>query len=293
MFDLARLRLLRELAHRGTMTAVGAALGQTSSAVSQQLAILEREARAKLLERVGRRVRLTAEGERLAAHADGILQAVMAAEQDLKGAKEKPKGVLEVGCFPTFAKARLLPAIARARYPDLRVIVHELESADAVAAVRDGRCHLAIAFAYSLAPQPEVPGLVSTPLIDEPVVLALPKRWRRERQPIALKRLAREDWIIGSRQTDDRQLAERACALAGFAPRMTHTIDDYDLMLRMVAAGLGVGFVPELALGFSDTKAVVLRTPGGVPPLRRRIHALTRGTLAASPMVRALLSELR
>jgi DNA-binding transcriptional LysR family regulator len=123
-------------------------------------------------------------------------------------------------------------------------------------------------------------------------MLALPKRWRRERQPIALKRLAREDWIIGSRQTDDRQLAERACALAGFAPRMTHTIDDYDLMLRMVSAGLGVGFVPELALSFSDTKAVVLRTPSGVPPLRRRIHALTRSTLATSLTVRALLSEL-
>jgi DNA-binding transcriptional LysR family regulator len=294
MFDLGRLRLLRELAHRGTMTAVGAALGQTSSAVSQQLAILEHEARAKLLERVGRRVRLTAEGERLAAHADAILQAVVAAELDLKGAKERPKGVLEVCCFPTFAKARLLPAIARARarYPDLRVVIHELESADAVAAVRDGRCHLAIGFAYSLAPQPDVPGLVATPLIDEAVVLALPKRWRRERQPIALKRLAKEDWIIGSRQSDDRQLAERACALAGFAPRMTHTIDDYDLMLRMVAAGLGVGFVPELALSFSDTKAVVLRTPSGVPPLRRRIHALTRSTLAASPMVRALLAEL-
>lgn len=294
MFDFARLRLLRELAHRGTMTAVGEALGQTSSAVSQQLAILEREARAKLLERVGRRVRLTAEGERLALHADAILQAVVAAEQDLKGATERPKGVLEVCCFPTFAKARLLPVIARARarYPELHVVIHELESADAIAAVRDGRCHLAISFAYSLAPQPDVPGLVSHPLIDEPVVLALPKRWRRERQPIALKRLAREDWIIGSRQTDDRQLAERACALAGFAPRMTHTIDDYDLMLRMVAAGLGIGFVPELALSFSDTKAVVLRTPSGVPPLRRRIHALTRSTLAASPMVRALLSEL-
>ena len=278
MFDLTRLRLLRELAHRGTMTAVGAALGQTSSAVSQQLAILEREARAKLLERVGRRVRLTAEGERLAAHADAILQAV-----------------LEVCCFPTFAKARLLTAITRARahYPELRVIIHELESADAIAAVRDGRCHLAISFTYSLAPQPDVPGLVSHPLIEEAVVLALPKRWRRERQPIALKRLAREDWIIGSRQTDDRQLAERACALAGFAPRMTHTIDDYDLMLRMVAAGLGVGFVPELALSFSDTKAVALRTPGGVPPLRRRIFALTRSALATSPMVRALLAELR
>ena len=205
-----------------------------------------------------------------------------------------PKGVLEVCCFPTFAKARLLPAIARARarYPQMRVVIHELESADAVAAVRDGRCHLAISFAYSLVPQPDIPGLVSTPLIDEPVVLALPKRWRRERQPIALKRLAKEDWIIGSRQTDDRQLSERACALAGFAPRMTHTIDDYDLMLRMVTAGLGVGFVPELALSFSDSKSVVLRTPGGIPPLRRRIHALTRATLATSPMVRALLADL-
>src|SRR4029450_12337790 len=133
MFDLGRLRLLRELAHRGTMTAVGAALGQTSSAVSQQLAILEHEARANALERAGRRVRLTGEGDRLAAHADAILQAVVAAEQDLKGAKEKPKGVLEVCCFPTFAKARLLPAITRvrARHPELRVIVHELESRSA------------------------------------------------------------------------------------------------------------------------------------------------------------------
>ena len=234
MFDLARLRLLRELAHRGTMTAVGAAFGQTSSAVSQQLAILEREARAKLLERVGRRVRLTAEGERLAAHAEAILQAVVAAEQDLKGAKEKPKGVLEVCCFPTFAKARLLPAIARARarYPELRVVIHEVESADAIAAVRDGRCHLAVSFAYSLVPQPDVPGLVSQPLMDEPVVLALPKRWRRERQPIALKRLAREDWIIGSRQTDDRQLAERACA----AGRLRPAHDPHDRRLRPDAA---------------------------------------------------------
>ncbi|HET6160334.1 MAG TPA: LysR substrate-binding domain-containing protein, partial [Dongiaceae bacterium] len=129
------------------------------------------------------------------------------------------------------------------------------------------------------------------PLMDEPVLLALPKKWRREREPVGLARLAQEDWIVGSRQPDDRQLAERACALAGFAPRITHTVDDYDLVLRMVSAGLGVGFVPELALGFSSAKPVVLRTPGGAP-LRRRIYALTRSALATSPMVRALLAEL-
>lgn len=293
MFDLARLRLLRELAHRGTMTAVGTAFGLTSSAVSQQLATLEREARVALLERVGRRVRLTAEGARLVAHAEAILQAVEAAELDLRAAGEAPRGVLEVACFATFAKARLLPAVirARGRFPELHVVIHELESADAIEAVRGGRCHLAVSFAYNLVPRPDVAGLVSHQLMDEPVLLALPKAWRGEREPIGLKRLAQEHWIVGSRQSDDRQLAERACAAAGFAPRITHTVDDYDLVLRMVSAGLGVGFVPELALSFPSAKAVVVRTPGGAP-LRRRVHALTRSALAASPMVRALLSEL-
>jgi DNA-binding transcriptional LysR family regulator len=293
MFDLTRLRLLRELAHRGTMTAVGTAFGLTSSAVSQQLATLEREARVALLERVGRRVSLTAEGVRLVAHAEAILQAVEAAELDLRAAGERPRGVLDIGCFPTFAKARLLPAVIRARdrFPELHVVIHELESADAVEALRDGRCHLAVSFAYNLVPRPDVAGLVSHQLIDEPVLLALPPRWRREREPVGLERLAQEDWIVGSRQSDDRRLAERACAVAGFAPRITHTVDDYDLVLRMVSAGLGVGFVPELGLRFPSAKAVAIRSPGG-PPLRRGVYALTRGALTASPLVQAVLSEL-
>jgi DNA-binding transcriptional LysR family regulator len=90
MFDLDRLRLLRELKHRGTMTAVAAAFRLTSSAVSQQLATLEREARAKLFERVGRRVRLTADGVRLAAHAEEILRAVEVAELDLHSSRAAP-----------------------------------------------------------------------------------------------------------------------------------------------------------------------------------------------------------
>jgi DNA-binding transcriptional LysR family regulator len=179
----------------------------------------------------------------------------------------------------------------RDRFPELHVVIQELESADAIEAVRDGRCHLAVSFAYNLAPRRDVPGLVSHQLLDEPVFLALPKPWRRERNPIALARLAGEDWIVGSRQPDDRQLAERACAVAGFAPRITHTVDDYDLVLRMVSAGLGVGFVPELGLSFPSAEAVAVCTAGGTP-LRRRVDAVTRSALAASPMVRALLSEL-
>jgi len=275
------------------MTAVGAASGLTSSAVSQQLATLEREARVALLERVGRRVRLTAEGVRLVAHAEAILEAVEAAELDLRAAGGSPRGVLEIACFSTFAKARLLPAVIRARdrFADLRVIIHELEPVDAIEALRDGRCHLAVSFDYNLAPRPDVAGLVSWRLMEEPVLLALPQPWRPEPGPIGLERLAREDWIVGSRQPDDRRLAERACALAGFAPRVTHAVDDYDLMLRMVSAGFGVGFAPELGLQFPSAEAVVVRTPGG-SPLSRRVYALTRSALTGSPSVRALLSEL-
>ena len=294
MFDLSRLRLLRELAQRGTMIAVGAAFGMTSSAVSQQLATLEHEARVKLLERIGRRVRLTAEGQRLVAHAETILAAVEAAQLDLKAAGEIPRGVLEIGCFPSYAKARLVPAIIRAqtRYPEMRVLLHELEPADSIAAVREGRCQMAVSFGYNLAPRPETAGLAATQLLEEPVLLALPKSWRASRNPIDLKRLADADWIVGSRQKDDVDLAERACALAGFVPRMTHTIDDYDLLLRMVAAGCGIGFVPELGLQSPAAKGVILRAPRGVP-IRRQVTALTRRTLTQSPLVRALLAELK
>jgi DNA-binding transcriptional LysR family regulator len=293
MIDIARLRLLRELARLGTMTAVAAAFGMTSSAVSQQLATLERETRLVLLERVGRRVRLTAEGARLVSHAEAILQTVEVAELDLRAARDKPQGRLEIGCFSTYAKTYLLPAILRVRerFAESHIVVHELESVDAIEAVRDGRCDVAVTFAYNLVPHPEVAGLASRQLMEEPVWVALPKQWKAERNPIALERLAQENWIVGSRQTDDRLLAERACAIAGFAPRITHTADDYDLLLRMVGAGLGVGFVPELGIRFPSAGAVVVRTPAGAP-LSRRIRALTRGALTTSPLVRALLSEL-
>jgi len=293
MFDLARLKLLRELAHRGTMTAVAEACGLSASAVSQQLATLEREARTALLERIGRRVRLTADGDRLARHAETILQAVEAAALDLRGARDTPRGVLKVASFATFAKARLLPAVlgARDRYPHLQIILDELEPRESIEAVRDGRCDLAISFAYNLAPRPEVTGLASRFLMDEPVLLALPPRWADQPDPIGLAQLADEDWIVGSRQADDRRLAEQACVAQGFAPRMTHGVGDYDLQLEMIAAGLGVGFVPALGLQSPAAAGVVVRTPSG-QPIRRRIMAVTRQALATSPAVEALLAEL-
>jgi DNA-binding transcriptional LysR family regulator len=291
--DLARLKLLRELAHRGTMTAVGAARGLTSSAVSQQLTTLERHLGIKILERIGRRVRLTPEGERLLVHAKEILHAVELAEADLRGRNAKPAGTMEVACFPSFAKAWLLPAILRlrTRFPDFGVVIRELETLDAIAALHEGRCHVAVVFSYNLVPVPDIERLVSFPLIEEPMLLALPSAWARKRGKVNLKQVSQEDWIVDSRQSDDQLLAERACALAGFAPRVTHSVDDYDLVLRMVAAGLGVGFVPESAFAISKVKSVVKRTPAGVA-LKRSVRALTRKGLSTSAAVRTLISEL-
>lgn len=291
--ELTRLKLLRELGARGTMTAVGAARGLTSSAVSQQLTALERHLGVKILERVGRRVRLTPEGERLLAHARDILHAVETAEADLRSRGAKPAGVTEVACFPSFAKARLLPAIlrARARFPDFDVRIRELETLDAIAALREGRCHVAVVFSYNLVPVPEIADLVSFPLFEEPMLLALPSTWRNARGKVNLKQLADQGWIVDSRQSDDQLLAERACALAGYAPRITHAVDDYDLVLRLVAAGLGIGFVPESAFALNRMKSVVKRVPGGMA-LKRSIRAVTRRGLATSIAVATLISEL-
>lgn len=293
MIDLTRLRLFRELAERGTMTAVAESLGLTSSAVSQHLAILEREAGVPLLERAGRRVRLTPDGERLAEHAADILRAVEKAELDLRSADTRPTGKLVIASFASFAMAHLLPAIlrVRARAPELDIVFQEMELPDAMPALQEGRCHVAVTFAYSLVPRPCDDNLVTQELLRDPVLLAYPRSKGRKRSSVALTAFAKHDWIVGSRQPDDRLLAERACAAAGFVPKIVHAVDDYDLVLRMVEAGLGVGFIPQLALQRSGKLNVGIGTPDGLT-LVRSIQAVTRPGIAASPSVKLLMAEL-
>lgn len=283
MLDPTRLKLLAELARRGTMIAVGEACGMSSSAVSQQLATLEREAGVRLFARAGRRVRLTAEGERLVRHAHTILHALDAAEEDLRAAGT-PRGPLRVACFGTAAAARLLPAIARAREetPALRVIVHELEPREALAALADGGCDLAITFTYNVIPEDPPPGATRLPLGTEPILLALPESGDTTR-------LAEEAWIAGSAGTTDHELLDRVCALAGFRPNVVHTADDYALVLRMVRAGLGVALVPELVGSVTGVPAGVALRPLPGPPITRTTHALVR---TETPAVRALLAQL-
>src|SRR3954466_860948 len=150
MLDVRRLRLLRELAARGTVTAVAQSLAYTPSAVSQQLAALERDAGVPLLERAGRGVRLTEAGRRLAAHADAIMARMEAAEADLAGLSGRATGRLRVACCQTAAGGRLLPprATLRRRHPDVRPELEDVEAEEALPGLRLGEFDVVVAEEY-------------------------------------------------------------------------------------------------------------------------------------------------
>ena len=291
MLDPVRLRLLCELSIRGTMTAVGEAAGYTSSAVSQQLATLEREAGVRLYERVGRQVRLTAEGHRLVEHGWAVLEALEVAEADLRAAAT-PRGPVRVASFATAATQRLITPAATAAltaYPELQLVIQELEPNEAIEALRQGRCDLALSYTYNLIPQSLPPGLRVETLGAERVLLALPT----DHAATDLHMLENEQWIAGSRLSADHALAERACGVVGFVPRITHVADDYGLVLHMVQHRLGCALIPELAATFYGVPSGVRVQPVAAVSISRLTHAVTRPAAGSDPAVRALVELLR
>ncbi|MFJ3921920.1 LysR substrate-binding domain-containing protein [Streptomyces sp. NPDC090022] len=176
MLDVRRLRLLRELARRGTIAAVAEALSFSPSAVSQQLAALEREAGLPLLERTGRSVRLTPAAQHLVGHADAVLERLEQADADLAEAREGLAGALRIGAFPTAARA-LVPAALRTlarRHPRLEPMVRETDPAAVAHALRAGDLDVALVHEYDFVPAPEEPGLATAPLFGEAMYLATP-----------------------------------------------------------------------------------------------------------------------
>ena len=244
--DIEKLRALVELSRLGTMTAVGRATGYGTSAVSQQLAALERQVGTRLVQADGRRVRLTSAGRRLAVHGAGILAAVTAAERDLV-ARDEPHGLLRVAGHTT-ALQRLvvpaLPALAEA-YPAVRLDLHESEPDETEALLDDDRVDLGLAWDYTLVPR--VWRHVATLLSSTPMLLAVPPGTPvadRLRTPADLEPLRDLDWIGNSRGPGDDELASRLCAMAGWTPRVRHRADSLELLADLVSAGEGVTVLP-------------------------------------------------
>ncbi|MFI1645335.1 LysR substrate-binding domain-containing protein [Streptomyces avidinii] len=298
MLDVRRLRLLRELARRGTIAAVAEALAFSPSAVSQQLTVLEREAGLPLLERTGRRVRLTPAGQNLVRHAEAVLEQLEQAEADLAEARGGLAGALRIGAFPTATRA-IVPAaliILARRHPGLEPMVSQTDPAAVAHALRAGDLDVALVHEYDFVPAEPEPGLATEPLYGEAMYLAAPEGPAPDRpgetepdQGAALRAHARAPWITATPGTLCHAMTVRACQAAGFTPRVRHRVDEFATVLALVAAGQGVAVVPQLGVTGPDRPAVHLTRL----LMQRRTNLAFRSGAGAHPAVAAFGAALR
>lgn len=294
MLDVRRLRLLRELAHRGTIAAVAEALAYTPSAVSQQLAALEQEAGVALLQRSGRRVVLTSTATALVEYAEAILAMLDQASAMIEATRGELVGPLRIGAFKS-AVCTILPGALIAlgdAHPALELMVTELDPAAAPNALRGGEVDAALVHEYDCAPAMPEPWLEVEPLLEETMYLAsgppsaADPRTDPVDDPILLGRHAR--WIVGSPDTLCHTMALGLCQAAGFTPNIRHHADDFATVLALVAAGQGVALVPRL--GAVDLPEGVDLTP---LTARRRTGIAVRSGRREDPAVAAFVAALQ
>jgi len=291
--DVRRMRVLREVAERGTIAAAARSLSFTPSAVSQQLAALEREAGVALLDRHGGRVRLTEAGRRLVARTEAILAELEAATAELAAAAADVTGDVHVAAFASAERALLAPAVAAlgGRHPDVRVRTTELEPEASLPALRLGDVDLAVAHEDAGRPAPPDDRLERVELLEDPLRVVLPPGHPADASAVALARLARARWVATPPGTACRAMLERACRDAGFEPDVPFHANDFGVLAAYVAAGLGVAMVPELALGAFGPDVAVRRVRD--VPVTRRIYAAARRGGLARPALAAMVDALR
>jgi DNA-binding transcriptional LysR family regulator len=289
------LQLLVELARLGSMRAVADELGYTTSTVSQQIAVLTREAGTPLVEPVGRRVRLTPAGRRLADHAVTILAAVTAAHADLDPAAD-PSGTVRIAGFATAVRRSLLPVVSTLAtdHPAVRVIVAEHEPAEALGLLTDDEVDLALTYDYDLAPASLDRTVEAIPLWSTAWSLGVPSEVAEATgdAPSIVARFHRHDWIVNSRNIADEQVVRVLASMAGFEPRITHRADSLELVHDLVLGGLGVALLPADQAVPPGIRLLPLSGPGVA---LRAFAVFRRGRRAWAPLslVIALLAPRR
>jgi DNA-binding transcriptional LysR family regulator len=286
-----RLRLLVDLEAHGTVRAVAQHANLSASAVSQQLSVLERETRSQLLERTGRRVRLTAAGVILARRAREILVQMDAAEAELRGLGDEPAGAVTLAVFQSAVHSLAVPAVSRLgrRYPDVEVVLLELEPHESMQALRRGEVDV-IVTTTDFAGAELDPAIDLVPIGADAIVVVLPAGHPGvAHDTIDLSTCADQRWtfdVTGSYMSD---LATRLCREAGFEPRVVCRFNNYMIALQHVEAGLSIALLPSLAV---DPRFEVV-TRQLRAPVPRRIVAAVRRQLTSQPAVNAVLEELR
>ncbi len=291
MLDVRRMQVLRAVVTSGSVTAAAANLGYTPSAVSQQVAALEKQAGTALLERVGRGVQPTAAGRLLTEHADVISRNIAEAETALADLREGRTGRLAVRYFATAGGTIVAPALAdlRRTHPGVRIDLRLIDPEDPLPEVKHGRADLAVVVQLPDRPREDV-RLVH--LLDDPYRAVLPKEHPlAARRVIDLADLAAERWIGSEWPGPCLDVVLGACGAAGFTPDIVVQSEDYATAQGFVAAGLGVGLMPRIGLG-NRHPGVVVRKVRRPEPVRA-IHAAVRESSLTQPALRALLDALK
>ncbi len=293
--ELRRLRLLHELARRGTIAAVAEALSYSPSSISVQLAELEREAGVPLLRRAGRNVQLTAAGLRVAEHARLALDADEAVRSELAALGDAPRGRVRVTFVQTTALA-LLPATLSslaASAPDLSVEVSQVETVPALEALRSREVDVVVGVEYDPVPVPRHRDVDRRDLINEEVRLVIPADHplAADGGPVALASVERSRWAAGHRGTGHAALIESVCnGLGGYAPDIRHRTDDALILRALVSSGRVVTLLSAL-IG-AATPEIALR-PLAEGRIQRTVFTAVRAATAEAPAVLALRGALR
>ena len=271
MLDVKRIKVFREVANQGSFSAAAESLSFTQSAVSQQVAALERETGTKLLDRTPRGVRPTESGRALLAHADAILARLECAEDELAELAGLRGGRLRLASFQS-AGATLMPQAVAAfheRHPKVELGMVEAEPAEAVERLRSGDIDIALVYDFEPLPGSLGPDLELTHLLDDTydavVACDHPLAGRRR---LKLAQMADEPWIASTERCGCRQITDRACLDAGFEARVAFEADETMSAMALVAAGVGVTIFPRLALNPMHP-GVVARPLGANAPVRR------------------------
>jgi DNA-binding transcriptional LysR family regulator len=292
MLDVRRMRVLREVAERGSIAAAAQALSFTPSAVSQQLATLEREAGVALVERGPRSIRLTEAGRALAEHTEGILASLEAAEADIQAIAGVRGGMLRLASFPT-AYATIMPGAIesfRARHPGVELTLTEADPLISLARLKSGELDLALLYEYDYVPLPEDDAVERVILADDAIRVLLPRgHSEARRRAVPLDALANESWITSTARSSCHEFVSRACRASGFEPQIRFESDDHGVWQGLVAAGVGVALAPDLAL--EHLHPGVEARPVALHPLKRRIYTAYRAG-GRSPAIEAMLAVL-
>ena len=294
MLDLHRLQLLHHFAQQGSIAATAAALGYSASAVSQQLATLEREAGGALLDRTARSAELTVLGWRLVEHAAVVLEAVEAVEVDLAAHTGSPAGPVRIATVPSIA-VTLAPALAAlmSRERELKVVVRQAVPSEALSRLRSRDVDIAVVDDHAPAPPTAHDRLDAEVLQRDPLVLVLPRAhpYAAGPDPIELRSLAAGPWICAPVGEPSRTAFDRVLTEAQVTPEARWEFEGLTTIAALVAEGVGISILPRIAVTAALHDRVVLRELA--VPAARAVVALTRTSSRGRPAIEVALAALR